>query len=394
MMISITQQLLVAAVGCTAERAALFAQHLNEACATYGITHTPARLSAFLAQVGHESGSLRYTSELWGPTPAQQRYEGRADLGNTQPGDGERYRGHGLIQTTGRFNHRAVRDRLRARGHDAPDFEAAPHLLAEPKWAAWSAADYWDWRGLNALADAGSFEAITVKINGGLNGQADRLERWAKAKAAIANAAAQPEPSTPEPPSPPIQPADIYGQEHSMPIPIAGIAAALLPSLIESIPTLGKLFGSGSAVSDRNLAAAGAVLDIVQTATKTVNAQAAVEAIKTDPQARAVATKAVEAQWFELVEGGGGGIDGARKADAAAVALGGAWHHIFRSPSFWWALLMTPPVWAVIGSVVGLWGTAWPADVRAAIATAVVSLVVGGGAGYYWGQSTSRNRSA
>ncbi len=67
--------------------------------------NTPARAAAFLAQVGHESGQLRYLREIWGPTPAQVRYEGRADLGNAQPGDGKRFMGRGLIQITGRKNY-------------------------------------------------------------------------------------------------------------------------------------------------------------------------------------------------------------------------------------------------------------------------------------------------
>ena len=104
----------------------------------------------------------------------RSRYEGRADLGNNQPGDGQRYCGRGLIQITGRANYAAARNRMRAIGIDCPDFEAEPEQLEEPWWAALSAADYWTSRGLNPLADAGDFEAITRRINGGLNGQADR----------------------------------------------------------------------------------------------------------------------------------------------------------------------------------------------------------------------------
>ena len=114
MSLQLTPALLAQAVGCTPMRAELFAGHLAEACAAYHIT-TPERLAAFLAQIGHESASLRYVAEVWGPTTTQQRYEGRKDLGNTQSGDGSRYRGRGLIQTTGRANYAAVRDRLRRR---------------------------------------------------------------------------------------------------------------------------------------------------------------------------------------------------------------------------------------------------------------------------------------
>ena len=385
---TITADLLVAAMGCSRERAAVFAPHLDAACGAYQI-NTPARLAAFLAQIGHESGALRHTTEVWGPTDAQKRYEGRADLGNTQPGDGSLFRGHGLIQTTGRANHRSVRDRLRARGHDAPDFEAAPHLLSEPQWAAWSAADYWDMRGLNALADAGNFEGITRKINGGLNGQADRLRRWEMAKTALdAGVQLGPEPPAYTPPRPDQEP---YTQEASMPIP--AIVGALLPTLIDSIPKLGKLFGSGSAVAERNVAAATMAMEIAKQAVNATNEQEAVTKIAADPAAQKAAAQAIESHWFELAESGGGGIDGARKADAATVAAEGRWPFL-RSPSFWMLVLSLPLVYIIVGSVVGLWGhTGWSDDVRASLATAVVSLIVGGSAGYFWGQTTSRNRT-
>ena len=166
------------AIGASPPNALRWLAPIQSTCDTYGI-NTPERMAAFLAQIGHESGGLRHTSELWGPTAAQQRYEGREDLGNVRRGDGLRYRGHGLIQITGRANHAAVRDRLRERlGDSVPDFEASPELLAQAPWAALSAGDYWDSRNLNALADAGDFEGITRKINGGLNGYGDRKQRW------------------------------------------------------------------------------------------------------------------------------------------------------------------------------------------------------------------------
>lgn len=128
---------------------------------------TAKRQAYFLAQIGHESGGLLYTSELWGPTPTQTRYEGRADLGNTQPGDGSRYRGHGLLQVTGRANHARARDRLRAKFPDVPDFEAYPALLAQPPWAAYSAADFWQAHDLNTWADMDSVDGVSDLINRG-----------------------------------------------------------------------------------------------------------------------------------------------------------------------------------------------------------------------------------
>ena len=176
----ITKDQLRRGLGITAERADYWDDWLNEAMSLYGI-NTKKRIAAFLAQVGHESGRLKYTSEIWGPTAAQRRYEGRKDLGNIYPGDGSRFRGHGLIQTTGRFNHRRVTQRLRARfpALGVPDFEAEPTKLTLPRWAALSAADYWDMIDGNALADTDQFTLLTRRINGGTNGLADRRSLWA-----------------------------------------------------------------------------------------------------------------------------------------------------------------------------------------------------------------------
>ncbi|GAB3763526.1 glycoside hydrolase family 19 protein [Ramlibacter monticola] len=180
----LTLQTLASATGAGIVRAQSWLAYLQQALDAFEIT-TPARAAAFLAQIGHESAGLRFTTEIWNPAqvPAQARYEGRADLGNTQPGDGFKFRGHGLIQVTGRANHAAARDHLRVKcGTRVPDFEQEPHRLAEPEWAALSAADFWARKGLNELADAGNFEQITRRINGGTNGLADRLARFAVAK--------------------------------------------------------------------------------------------------------------------------------------------------------------------------------------------------------------------
>lgn len=367
-----TPELLRAATGCTPEAAARFAGPLTDACAAFDID-APVRLAAFLAQVGHESGSLRHTREVWGPTPAQARYEGRADLGNTEPGDGSRFRGRGLIQTTGRYNHARVRDRLRARlGDRVPDFEATPEALEDPRWAAWSAADYWDDRKLNALADAGQFDTITYRINGGQNGQADRRARHARALAALQRPTV-----TPVPPEP------------TMPLP-AFIAAAL-PSVIAAVPALGKLFGSGSEVSERNVKAAEMAVEIAQAAVGARNAQDLTETLAADPSAAVAAQAAVAARWLDLTEAGGGGIEGARQADAAARAGGpGA---VLSSPSMWALVALLPMAYLTVVSVMFNLGGGWPSDVRAALATGVVTLIVGGAAGYYWGSTTTRNRA-
>lgn len=161
--------------GASIERAQSFQPHLEAAMEEFEINTVP-RQAAFLAQIGHESGGLHYTKEIWGPTPTQERYEGRADLGNTQPGDGSKFRGRGLIQMTGRANYDKVGDALGLPLIDHPE------LLETPANAARSAAWFWQSHGLNELADAGEFERITRRINGGLNGQEDRLALWDRAQ--------------------------------------------------------------------------------------------------------------------------------------------------------------------------------------------------------------------
>ncbi len=156
-------------------RADVFVLPLVAAMDAFGI-NTPERAAAFLAQVGHESGQLRHVREIWGPTPAQCRYEGRADLGNTEPGDGKRFMGRGLIQITGRKNYLLCGFALDL------DLLARPELLEQPVAAAASAAWYWHNRNLNRFADAGDFVGLTRAINGGTNGLADRRALWARAK--------------------------------------------------------------------------------------------------------------------------------------------------------------------------------------------------------------------
>lgn len=159
---------LAACTGARIDRATTF-QPIIEAAMTDFEINTPARLAAFLAQVGHESGGLHWLVEIWGPTDAQARYEGRADLGNNTPGDGFRFRGRGLIQITGRANYAAASEAL------ATDFVSNPELLGEPAMAVRSAMWFWQSHGLNTLADSGDFEHITRIINGGLNGEPERL---------------------------------------------------------------------------------------------------------------------------------------------------------------------------------------------------------------------------
>lgn len=135
--------------------------------------NTRLRIAAFLAQIGHESGSLVYSKELGGPSYFA-RYDGRKDLGNVQQGDGARFAGRGLIQVTGRANYQKASQALF--GDDR--LLKNPELLEQPEWAAKSAAWFWSSRKLNALADLDRFTDITKAINGGTNGLEDRKARY------------------------------------------------------------------------------------------------------------------------------------------------------------------------------------------------------------------------
>ena len=145
-----------------------------------GPLNEPAVLAQFLAQVEHESGGFRHVREIWGPTKAQRGYEGRVDLGNTQPGDGKRFMGRDVIQTTGRENYRALTAWVRKAFGAKVDFEKTPEALESPDWLGISAI----WYFLVARKDMirycreGNNEMVTRRVNGGLNGYADRLERY------------------------------------------------------------------------------------------------------------------------------------------------------------------------------------------------------------------------
>lgn len=152
----------------------MWASKINEAMAKFSI-NTPIEQAAFIAQTMHESGECRYTKEL----ASGEAYEGRKDLGNTNPGDGVRYKGRGLIQITGRANYQKISNAC------GVDFVKNPELLETPDWAAMSAAWFWAATNLNALANLNtddSFVKITKKINGGTNGLEDRQKYWTRAK--------------------------------------------------------------------------------------------------------------------------------------------------------------------------------------------------------------------
>lgn len=147
---------------------------INAAMLEFEIT-TELRAAAFLAQLAHESGELRYMEEI----ASGSAYEGRRDLGNTEPGDGKRFKGRGPIQLTGRDNYRRFGKLL-----DIP-LEQEPALAASPQVGFRLAAAFWDSKGLNDFADRRQFRAITKRINGGYNGLPERERYYDRALRAL-----------------------------------------------------------------------------------------------------------------------------------------------------------------------------------------------------------------
>jgi putative chitinase len=166
---------LFAAFGAKPALAAELGMAANVHFRTYGILESGLRLAHFMGQCAHESGGFIYMEEI----ASGAAYEGRADLGNVQPGDGKRYKGRGPIQLTGRANYRSF-------GREVGiDFEAHPEAVAFPSIGLMAAVRYWNSRNLNAKADADDLLGITKAINGGTNGLYDRVARTAKAKGLI-----------------------------------------------------------------------------------------------------------------------------------------------------------------------------------------------------------------
>ena len=157
-----------------------FLKHINVTMEKYEI-NTKKRIAAFLAQIAHESGSLRYVAEI----ASGEAYEGRMDLGNDQAGDGVRFKGRGLIQVTGRANYEALSAALNY------DFVNNPEALELPGAATMSAGWFWNMKRLNKLADADEFLALSIRINGknkktGLpNHWPERQHAWAICKVAL-----------------------------------------------------------------------------------------------------------------------------------------------------------------------------------------------------------------
>jgi predicted chitinase len=156
---------------CPAAKRADYLPFIQQAMQEFEIT-SYLRETAFLAQLAHESAELRYMEEI----ASGAAYEGRKDLGNTQPGDGKRYKGRGPIQLTGRANYTKYGQLL------GLDLVNNPTVAATKEVGFRIAGEFWQLNGLNQLADQQEFKAITKRINGGYNGLDDRIKYYERAK--------------------------------------------------------------------------------------------------------------------------------------------------------------------------------------------------------------------
>lgn len=157
---------------------------ITEEAPQYGVD-TVEEMAIFLGQGAHETGGFRLLYEGWGPTKAQLGYEGRDDLGNTQKGDGYKFRGRGIFQLTGRANYRAMGKKI------GIDLEKNPDKAADPAISVKIAFEYWKSRNMNAVIAQNPKDpvlAVSIKVNGrnrktGLpNGLADRRAYTTKAR--------------------------------------------------------------------------------------------------------------------------------------------------------------------------------------------------------------------
>lgn len=192
-MILTAEQLQKITPGTPLERIETFIPHLNIYLPAYDIDE-PVEVASYLAQVLHESGGLKWTREIWGPTSQQIRYERdfkqewsaankrnslAFQLGNEFKGDGKKFAGHGLIHTTGRYNH--LKESMEMFNDDR--LTRTPELLCTPVYAVWSSVIYWQRKKLDLHDDDLSIKKETKIVNGGYNGSVDRENYFARALA-------------------------------------------------------------------------------------------------------------------------------------------------------------------------------------------------------------------
>ena len=190
MSFTVTPEHLAAIAGRTTALMPALADWMNTLCPSYEID-TAREYGHFLAQACHETDHFKTLREY----ASGSAYEGRADLGNTQAGDGIRFRGRGIFQTTGRANYLQLGIKKGRRDL----FINTPELLEQPEYAVWSACEFWKTRGLNGVAnhadtdvlkkkyrgniiDVSPVEYISLTINGGYHGMEERKKYYAPAQ--------------------------------------------------------------------------------------------------------------------------------------------------------------------------------------------------------------------
>jgi muramidase (phage lysozyme) len=162
---------------------------------------------------------------------------------------------------------------------------------------------------------------------------------------------------------------------------MAPFILAAIPSLVQAAPALIRLFGKGEQ-SEKNAATAEAVAHIAKEITGQPTVEGAVNALSESPEVATKFSEAVEANWFALTgEAGGGGIEGARKADKVARETGKPW----LSPALWISCGLLPLVYIVVVAV--MFGEGWTNDVRAMVVSSIISLVLGSITGFFLGTS-------
>lgn len=409
---------------------------LNNALIRWEIT-SHAQVTMFLAQCAHESGgfkrlveNLHYSAAaLLAAWPkrftgedavamaydeqriAERAYGGRMGNGAEGSGDGYRYRGRGIIQLTGRDNYQRAGDAI------GLDFVAQPELLEQPDWAASSAGWFWATNGCSALADAGDFLAITKRINGGTNGQADREGWLAKVRAIV------PAPAVGTQPAAPIEDrSTIYQPPTPEEKPMGALAILKMfgPVLAELIPQIANIVKPQSESAKRDATLASTIVSTIVGAAEAPNMQAAVEKMQADPAVvetvkKAVVTEPQVMAALQIVEVGGGAAAAVERDQKAAAADKPFWK---ASAVFWISVLLMPLVYWLVGSLIvggtaerlvaaakesamvpewvtlllSLFGSEWQGETRSGGFNLVIGLVLGGICGVYFGVSVTQQK--
>jgi hypothetical protein len=179
-----------------------------------------------------------------------------------------------------------------------------------------------------------------------------------------------------------LQSNNLIQQGEHMPLP--AFLAAALPSLIDVVPKLGRIFSNGSEVSERNLQAAQLVVDVAKQAVGATNEQALVETIKTNPEAAQTVRDAIDENWWKIDEVGGG-VQAAREANFEHSVI-----EPKRNMALWITVMLLPLVYITVCAV--LFTDDWTSETRAMVVAAVISGVLGAITGYWLGTSFSSSK--